>query len=301
MTTSPWTTADMPDQTGRTVVVTGGNSGLGFETCKAFAERGATVVMASRDEGRGRVAADRLSGRVDVLRLDLADLDSVRAFAAEMAGRGAPVDVLVNNAGIGMAARSLTAQGVESQFGVNHLGHFALTGLLLPLLRRGTGARVVTVSSNAYRHGSIDFDDLSGERSYRAHRFYEQSKFANVVFGIELDRRLRAAGVPVMSVVAHPGFAETNLPNSSGGGFVAFVLKLGNSWIAQPAEHGAWSQLHAATAPGAEGGQFYGPGPRTWMRGHPVLLRPGPALTDPETARRLWDVSTELSGVVYAF
>jgi len=302
MTTPPaWTTADMPDQTGRTVVVTGGNSGLGFETCKAFAERGATVVLASRDEERGRAAAARLPGRVDVLRLDLADLDSVRVFAAELVGRGAPVDVLVNNAGIGMSARSLTAQGVESQFGVNHLGHFALTGLLLPLLRRGTGARVVTVSSNAYRHGRIDFDDLSGARRYRAHTFYEQSKFANVVFALDLDRRLRAAGVPVASLAAHPGVARTNLPNSSGGGAVAFVLKLANDWIAQPAAHGAWCQLHAATAPTAQGGQFYGPGGRTWMRGHPALLHPGPALSDPETARRLWEVSTELSGVVYAF
>jgi NAD(P)-dependent dehydrogenase (short-subunit alcohol dehydrogenase family) len=218
-----------------------------------------------------------------------------------MAGRGAPVDVLVNNAGIGMAAHSVTAQGVESQFAVNHLGHFALTGLLLPLLRRGTGARVVTVSSNAYRHGSIDFENLSGERSYRAHRFYEQSKFANVVFGIELDRRMRAAGVPVMSVVAHPGFAETNLPSSGGGGVVAFVLKLGNSLIAQPAEHGAWSQLHAATAPGVRGGEFYGPGGRNWTRGHPALLHPGPAVRDPETARRLWEVSTDLTGVDFPF
>ncbi len=306
MTTPPevparWTTAAMPDQTGRTVVVTGANSGLGYETCKAFAERGATVVMAVRDEERGRAARDRLGGRgLDVVRLDLADLDSVRVFAAELVGRGVPIDVLVNNAGIGMPARSLTAQGFESQFGVHHLGHFALTGLLLPLLRRSADARVVTVSSHAYRDGSIDFDDLTGERSYRASRFYQRSKFANVVFALDLDRRLRAAGVPVTSVAAHPGFASTNLPSSGGGGLVGLLLRLGNA-LAQPAAHGAWSQLYAAAAPGVEGGRFYGPGGRSGMRGHPALLRPVASATDPETARRLWRVSTDLTGVAYDF
>jgi NAD(P)-dependent dehydrogenase (short-subunit alcohol dehydrogenase family) len=225
----------------------------------------------------------------------------VRAFAADLVGRGAAVDVLVNNAGIGMPAHSVTALGVESQFAVNHLGHFALTGLLLPLLRRGRGARVVTVSSEAYRHGSIDFSDLSGERAYRAARFYQRSKFANVVFGLELDRRLRAAGLPVASVVAHPGFASTNLPSSGGGGVVALVLKVGNSLVAQSAERGAWSQLFAAAAPGVSGGQFYGPGGFAQLRGHPVLVEPGAAARDPQTARRLWDVSAELTGVAYDF
>jgi NAD(P)-dependent dehydrogenase (short-subunit alcohol dehydrogenase family) len=253
--------------------------------------------MAARDEARGLAAARGLPGRVDVLRLDLADLDSVRVFAAEVAGRGAPVDVLVNNAGIGMPEHSVTALGVESQFAVNHLGHFALTGLLLPMLR--DGARVVTVSSNAYRYGRIDFENLSGERSYSAPRFYEQSKFANVVFGVELDRRLRAAGSPVTSVLAHPGFASTNLPSSSGRGVVASVLRLGNSLVAQSAERGARGQLLAATAPGVEGGQFYGPGGLTGLWGDPVLLRIPASAGDPETGRRLWEVSTEFTWVVY--
>jgi NAD(P)-dependent dehydrogenase (short-subunit alcohol dehydrogenase family) len=257
--------------------------------------------MAARDVERGRVAAERVRGKVDVVRLDLADLGSVRAFAAELAGRGSAVDVLVNNAGIGMPPHSVTALGIESQFAVNHLGHFALTGLLLPLLRRGAGSRVVTVSSEAYRHGSIDFSDLSGERAYRGPRFYRQSKFANVVFGLELDRRLRAAGIPVASVLAHPGFASTNLPSSSGGGVVGFVVKVGNSLVAQSAERGARSQLLAACAPGVEGGQFYGPGGFAGMWGPPVLLETGAAARDPETARRLWDVSAELTGVAYDF
>jgi len=309
-----WTATDIPDQTGRTVVVTGANSGLGYETCRALAAHNATVIMAVRDERRGQTARDRLSAeladragmtdpvdRLEVARLDLGDLDSVRAFAGGLIERGAPVDVLVNNAGIGAPARSLTAQGFESQFGVNHLGHFALTGLLLPLLRRGTDARVVTVSSLAYRSGSIDFDDLTGERSYRPATFYQQSKLANVLFGLELDRRLRGGGMPVTSVLAHPGLSATNLPASSSGGLTTLILRLGTTLLAQSAERGAWSQLYAATAPGVEGGQFFGPGGRTGLRGHPVPLQPTARATDPETARRLWDVSTELTGVRYEF
>jgi NAD(P)-dependent dehydrogenase (short-subunit alcohol dehydrogenase family) len=300
-----WTAAEIPDQTGRTAVVTGANSGLGYETCRALAARGARVVMASRDEGRGRAARDRLraeaTGELEVVRLDLADLASVREFAATLTARDEPIDLLVNNAGIGMPARSLTAQGFESQFGVNHLGHFALTGLLLPLLRRGTGARVVTVSSEAYRDGSVDFDDLHGERAYRPLKAYRQSKFANVLFGLELDRRLRADAVPVASVLAHPGFTSTNLPSSGARGFAGLLLRVGNALVAQPVERGATSQLRAATAPDVEGGQFFGPGGRTGMYGPPVPLRPGPRATDPDAAAKLWAISTELTGVRYSF
>lgn len=301
-----WTHADIPDQTGRTVVVTGGHSGLGYETCRALAARGATVIMASRDVRRGEAARDRLraesDGSIEVARLDLADLDSVRAFADELVTRGAPIDVLVNNAGVGMPPRALTAQGFELQFGVNHLAHFALTGLLLPLLRRGGDARVVTVSSDAYRVGSMDLDDLRAERSYRPVACYQRSKLANVLFGLELDRRLRAAGVPVKSVLAHPGLSRTNLPTSSGvRGLVGLVLRFGNAVLAQSAERGAWSQLYAATAPDVEGGQFFAPGGSMGMRGHPVPLRPVGRATDPESARRLWAVSTELTGVEYEF
>lgn len=300
-----WTAADIPDQTGRTAVVTGANSGLGYETCRALARHGARVVMAVRDKDKGRAAQDRLRaeappGEVVLERLDLGDLGSVRAFAATLLDAGTPVDVLVNNAGIGMPRRSLTAQGFESQFGVNHLGHFALTGLLLPLLRRRAGARVVTVSSDAYRGGSIHFDDLTGERSYRPATFYRQSKLANVLFGLELDRRLRAAAVPVASLLAHPGFASTNMPASGSGGLVGMALRIANA-LAQPAERGAWSQLCAATAPGVEGGQFFGPGGLAGTRGHPVLIRPVAKATDAQTAERLWQVSTNLTGILYEF
>jgi NAD(P)-dependent dehydrogenase (short-subunit alcohol dehydrogenase family) len=297
--------AGVPDQTGRTAVVTGANSGLGYETCRALVARGACVIMAARDERRGLAACDRLraeaTGELEVAQLDLSDLDSVRRFAGALAERGAPIDLLVNNAGIGMPPRSLTAQGFESQLGVNHLGHFALTGLLLPLLRRGSGARVVTVSSEAYRHGVIDFEDLNGERSYRPLKAYRQSKLANVLLGLELDRLLRAGEVPVTSVLAHPGFAATNLPSSGSRGIAGLLLRLGNALVAQPAERGAWSQLHAATAPDVEGGQFFGPGGRTGMFGNPVLLRLAPNTIDPHTARRLWEISADLTGVRYEF
>jgi NAD(P)-dependent dehydrogenase (short-subunit alcohol dehydrogenase family) len=299
--TQRWTAADIPDQKGRTIVVTGANSGLGYETAKALAAHGGRVVMAVRDEEKGRAAQQTMTGDTEVARLDLADLDSVRAFAAGLADRGQPVDVLINNAGIMMPPRTLTKDGFESQFGANHLGHFALTGLLLPLLRRGTGARVVTVSSGLHRGGSIHFDDLTGERGYSPTGFYQQAKFANVLFGLELDRRLRAAGVPVASVLAHPGFSATNLQRTSPTGLRRVMIGIGTVLLSQSAEHGAWSQLYAATAPGVDGGQFFGPRGRTETRGHPTLVQPDPKATDLQTARRLWEISADLTGVTYEF
>ncbi|SDD56540.1 oxidoreductase [Glycomyces harbinensis] len=293
-----WTTADIPDQTGRTFMVTGANSGLGLETARAVAARGARVVMTVRSEEKGRAAAaDIISTAPDadleVRRLDLADLDSVKAFAADYDGH---LDVLVNNAGIMIPPRRLTKQGHESQFGTNHLGHFALTGLLLDRLGKGQHPRVVTVSSLAHLSGRIHFDDLTGERSYGPVRYYEQSKFANMLFTLELDRRLRAAGSPVRSLAAHPGFSDTQLMQSANA-LVRAAGKVVMPFVTQSAAAGALPQLYAATDPRAEGGQYFGPGGRRERKGWPVLVQPAPTAEDPGTAKRLWELSETLTGV----
>ncbi|MCD0442146.1 SDR family oxidoreductase [Glycomyces sp. A-F 0318] len=293
-----WTTADIPDQSGRTFLVTGANSGLGLETARALARRGARVVMAVRTESKGRAAAADIAGTapgadLEVRRLDLADLDSVKAFADAL---DAPVDVLVNNAGIMIPPRRLTPQGHESQFGTNHLGHFALTGLLLDRLGRGRDPRVVTVSSLAHRSGRIHFDDLTGEYRYGPVRYYEQSKFANMLFALELDRRLRAAGSPVRSLVAHPGFSDTELMQSSNA-LTRGIGKLVMPFVTQSAAEGALPQLRAATDPDAEGGQYFGPAGRRERKGPPVVVQPVRSAQDPETAQRLWEVSETLTGV----
>ncbi|WP_426365251.1 oxidoreductase [Streptomyces sp. E-08] len=308
MTTSPavpgrWTAAGIPDQTGRTTVVTGANSGLGYVTARELARRGAHVVLTARNADRGRAALDRLRGElpgsaVELRALDLADLDSVHAFAGAL---DTPVDVLVNNAGIMMPPRSLTKQGFESQFGTNHLGHYALTGLLLDRLRAGRDARVVTVTSTLHKTGAIHFDDLDGRRSYTPRGFYSQSKFANVLFGLELDRRLRASGVPVRSLLAHPGYSATNLQSSGPTGLLKAILRVTNRLVAQDVETGALNQLYAATSPGAAGGQFIGPDGRNESKGHPTLVEPAESALDAGTARRLWDLSERLTGVRYDF
>jgi NAD(P)-dependent dehydrogenase (short-subunit alcohol dehydrogenase family) len=295
-----WTAADMPSLVGRSFVVTGANSGLGYQTSLALARKGAHVVLAVRDlekgaEAVGRIRAEDAEANVEARHLDLADLDSVRAFA-EGVDR---LDVLVNNAGVMWTPRQESAQGYELQFAVNHLAHFALTGLLLPVLAEGRDARVVTVSSFLHKQGFLHFDDLHGEHKYNRRGFYAQSKLANVVFGLELHRRLRANGVPVASVLAHPGYSATNLQSAGPTGVQKLGLRLGNRLLAQDAEMGALPQLYAATHPEVEGGQFIGPNGRREQKGHPALVEPLEAARDRGTARRLWDVSEELSGVVY--
>jgi NAD(P)-dependent dehydrogenase (short-subunit alcohol dehydrogenase family) len=209
------------------------------------------------------------------------------------------VDVLINNAGVMYPPRRLTLQGFESQFATNHLGHFALTGLLFDTIRRGRDARVVTVSSAEHKRGSIHFDDLAGERSYSPASFYRQSKFANVLFGLELDRRVRAAGIPVRSVLAHPGYASTNLQSTGPTGLMKQLMKVGNRLVAQSAEMGALDQLYAAVDPAAESGRFYGPGGLGELRGYPTEVQPIAPAKNEETARRLWDVSEQLTGVTW--
>jgi NAD(P)-dependent dehydrogenase (short-subunit alcohol dehydrogenase family) len=290
-----WSVADISDQRGRTAIVTGGNSGLGLATVRALARAGAKVIMTARDRAKGEAAAAGMAGDVEVRTLDLADLASVRAFAASVDD----VALLVNNAGIMMTPRSLTRDGFELQFGTNHLGHFALTGLLLPRLQASQRGRVVTVSSIEHKPGKIAFEDLRAERGYSPRRAYQQSKLANVLFGLELDRRLRAAGSRVVSVLAHPGYAATNLQSTGPTGLLKSMLALSNRFVAQSVEQGALPQLYAATAEDVRGGEFFGPDGLLELRGWPTRVRPAPAGRDEAVARRLWSVSEASTGVSY--
>jgi len=287
---SRWTAADLPSQAGRTVVITGANSGLGLVTARELARAGASVVLAVRDESRGQAAAATVDGDVSVRRLDLADLDSVRAFAEAWTG---DLDVLINNAGIMMVPAGVTVDGFESQFGTNHLGHFALTARLLPHLTD----RVVTLSSSLHRSGVIDLDDLNWRRRpYSAQAAYSQSKLANLLFTLELQRRLGDAGSRVRALAAHPGWAATNLQGRSGSRLADGAMKLGNLFFAQSAERGALPTLAAATRD-LPGGSYLGPDGFQEMRGYPTLVGRTPAAGDPELARRLWEESAHLTGV----
>ncbi|MFJ6570110.1 SDR family NAD(P)-dependent oxidoreductase [Streptomyces sp. NPDC091292] len=300
-----WNATDIPDQSGRTAVVTGGNTGLGFETAAALASRGAHVVLAVRTMEKGDRAAERIAARtpgasVEVQRLDLGSLASVRAAADELRGRHDRIDLLINNAGVMWTPRSTTEDGFELQLGTNHLGHYALTGLLLDHMLTVPGSRVVTVSSEAHRLGaSVDFDDLQSERRYSRPGAYGQSKLANLLFAYELQRRLAAADARTISLAAHPGGSATELARNSKplvrGLFERVVLPL----FAQDAEHGALPSLRAATDPGAVGAQFYGPDGITHMRGHPRAGTSSKKSHDARTQRRLWTVSEELTGVTY--
>ncbi|EIV92483.1 dehydrogenase of unknown specificity [Frankia sp. QA3] len=300
MSQRSWTAEQIPDQTKRVFVVTGANSGLGLATTRALARKGAHVILAVRDEAKGHravaeIIAEQPGAHLEVRQLDLADLDSVRAFADRLCSDGARLDVLVNNAGVMAPPRRVGAQGHELQFAVNHLGHFALTGLLLDLLADGNDPRVVTVSSTNHRQGRIFFDDLSGERTYSPMGFYNQSKFANAVFGWELHRRLTAAGSPVRSVLAHPGYTSTNLQTSAPVGMVKLLFGRILTPLAQSPDQGALPQLYAATAPDVESGQFIGPDGMAELRGAPKRVRLAPAAADAETGRRLWELSERLT------
>ena len=292
MSTRKWTAADLPDLSGRTAVVTGANSGIGREAARELARAGAHVVLAVRDTAKGDAAAAGMPGTVEVRALDLADLASVRAFAGAWEG---DLDVLVNNAGVMAVPEGRTKDGFETQIGTNHLGHFALTNLLLPHVTD----RVVTVASSAHRGGRIDLDDLNWERKgYNAWRAYGQSKLANLLFTLELERRLTAAGSPVRALAAHPGWAATNLQSRTQNRIQDLALKVGNIVIAQNDVQGAWPTLYAATQD-LPGGSYVGPDGFHEGRGHPTLVGRSAAASDPETARALWDLSERLTATAF--
>ncbi|MER5563121.1 oxidoreductase [Streptomyces sp. NPDC002506] len=303
--TQGWNAQDIPDQSGRTAVVTGANSGIGLVTARELARRGARVVLACRSEARGRAAEERIRGEVpdaevEFRPLDLADLASVRDFAAKLPYER--LDLLINNAGVMALPFGRTADGFERQFGVNHLGHFALTGLLLPRLRAAGAARVVSVSSGMHALSNIDIRDLNSERRYRRWIAYGRSKSANLLFIHELARRLRAAGSDVVAAAAHPGYAATNLQTQAvrmeGRRRAERIVELGNRIMAQPAEAGALPTLFAATAPGVRPDSFTGPSLMMWRGSPATSWRAGWTLND-VAGERLWSASERLTGIAY--
>lgn len=301
-----WIEDHVPNLTGKRVVITGANSGLGFEATAILAGKGAEVVLAVRDLARGQRAIAEIGARVPGARLramalDLASLASVRRFADAFLSGHDRLDILINNAGVMAIPRRLTADRFEMQFGVNHLGHFALTGLLLPLLLKTPAARVVTVSSGAHVLGRINFDDLHGERRYQPWAAYAQSKLANLLFAYELQRRLAAAGSGTISVAAHPGYAATNLqrvgPEMSGSKLGMWLMAASNRLLAQSAAMGALPEVYAATSPRVQGGDYIGPDGPLGQRGFPKKVRSSPRSYDLDAAARLWAVSEKLTGV----
>ena len=303
-----WTASDIPDQTGRTAVVTGANSGLGYVTARELARRGAQVVLGCRDETRGKEAEARLRAELPgaelrVERLDLADLASVREFARSYgAHSGGRLDLLVNNAGVMALPHRRTVDGFEMQFGVNHLGHFALTGLLLPMLLATPGARVVTVSSGMHALANVDLRDLGSDGRYNRWLAYARSKSANLLFTHELSRRLYRAGAGTVASAAHPGYADTGLqtaaPRLEGRRSAEHVMALGNRLLAQPADTGALPTLYAATATGVRPDSFYGPGRLGW-RGSPYPSWRAPWTRDDTAGERLWAASERLTDIRY--
>lgn len=296
--TQHWTETDMPDQTGRVAIVTGANSGIGWDTARVLAQKGATVIMACRSLQKANTAADQIKtlnpvGKVVVMPLDLGDLDSVRALAAAFRAQHDRLDLLINNAGVMMPPYGKTAQGCEQQFGINHLGHFSLTGLLLDRLNGTPGARIATVSSYAHRFGNINFDDLNWERGYSPQRAYTQSKLANLLFTYELQRRLVAVGKSTLAVAAHPGWTATNLQQYSR------VAQLLNPIFAQTTDMGALPTLYAATASEVRGGEYFGPSGFLEIRGYPKKVGSNARSHDEEVARRLWTVSEDLTQITY--
>lgn len=309
MAETVWTKANMPNLSGKVAIVTGANSGLGYEVTKGLAAKGATVVLACRDQQKATAAVAQLRREAPgadlvIMAFDLADLASIRRFADTFQQRYDRLDLLCNNAGIMAIPRRETKDGFEMQFGVNHLGHFALTGHLIGLIMRTPGARVVSVSSGLHQRGVIDFADLMGKTRYREGDAYSQSKLANLLFAYALEHKLRATTVDAISVGTHPGYAATNLqgvgPAMSGSRVKQWMMTAANAIFAQSAELGALPLLMAATDPTVNGGDYIGPSGTLGMRGSPAKVRSSPASYDEATAQRLWAISEELTGVEYA-
>jgi len=298
-----WTAEQVPDQKGRTAVVTGANSGIGFETASVLARRGAHVVLAVRDVAKGADAVRRIKqtapdADLAVQRLDLSSIESVRTAANELASDYDSIDLLINNAGVMWTPKGTTTDGFETQFGTNHLGHFAFTGLVLDHVLASPGSRVVTISSIGHRTGRIDFDDLQSERRYGRHSAYARSKLANLMFTYELQRRLDAAGAKTIAVAAHPGGSNTDLVRNSPAVLRFLNDRIGRAFM-QSARMGALPTLRAAADPQATGGQYFGPKGITETSGFPVVVRSSRRSHDVDAQRRLWTESERLTGVTY--
>jgi NAD(P)-dependent dehydrogenase (short-subunit alcohol dehydrogenase family) len=306
MTGRGWSISDVPDQTGCVAIVTGSTSGLGLEAARVLTRAGSRVIIAARSEVKARRVMSELerkdpSAQFEFQLLDVSSFASVRVFAELFHERERSLDLLINNAGIMMVPYGETSDGNELQFGTNHLGHFALTGLLLPALERASASRVVTVSSIAHKGGDIDFDDLQfgGGHGYSPMRAYRRSKLANLLFALELDRRLDAVGASTISVAAHPGVSDTSLADHLVDNRWRRLLRPIASRVLQDAAQGALPILRAATDPGVRGGQFFGPARLGETMGPSVLARPSSLARDPDAGRRLWDASESLTGVPF--
>jgi len=308
MATARWTAAEMPDLSGKNIIVTGANSGIGYEAALEFARKGARVVLACRNVEKAAASSDQIksqcpSAAVEAMALDVSDLASVRSFAERYRAVNSELYVLCNNAGVMALPYGRTRDGFELQFGTNHLGHFALTGLLLDLMIATQGARVVTVSSGAHRLGAIRFDDLNWERGYSKWFAYGQSKLANLLFAYELQRRLEAVAANVISVACHPGYAGTNLQSAgarvTGSALMERFWEMSNALLSQSASMGALPTLYAATSPDVRGGDYIGPDGFQEMWGYPVKVSSNVRSHDTAVAARLWTISEELTGVRY--
>ena len=301
-----WTAQDVGDQSGRVVVVTGANSGLGLETARVLAAHGATVVLAGRDPGRIAAAAEEIrtqtAAAAETVELDLASLESVRTAAADLTSRFPKLDLLINNAGVMFSPHGLTKDGYELQFGTNHLGHFALTGLLMPSLLAAPGSRVVTLSSNGHRAGRMNFADLQSARHYNRYTAYSKSKLANLLFTYELQRRLAAAKTHTIALAAHPGTARTELTRHmsalSNAAMSSRFATVNSFWV-QDAKMGALPTLRAATDPDAIGGTYYGPDGFMQLTGYPVVVTSSTRSQSKQDQRRLWVESEQLTGITY--
>lgn len=290
---------------GKTAVITGANSGIGFEAAKYFSAKGASVILAVRNESKGQIALESIlrenpNAKVNIMKLDLADLKSIRSFAKSFMEKFEFLNLLVNNAGVMIPPYGKTKDGFELQFGSNHLGHFALTGLLLPLLKNTPGSRVVTLSSIAHRGAKIDFDNLDGSKGYKAMKFYGQSKLANLLFAKELDNRFKQHEIESISVACHPGISNTNLFHFGKGETPAFIKRL-MKFITQPAEKGSLPTIYAATEDSLKGGEYIGPDGRGNRKGNPAIEVPASNLYNIETMNRLWSISEEMTDVFYHF
>jgi NAD(P)-dependent dehydrogenase (short-subunit alcohol dehydrogenase family) len=296
---SNWSAADIPDLSGKTAIVTGANSGIGLETARELARKGASVVLGCRNEQKGAAAVDDIrkadsSARIELESLNLADLASVEEFARNFTASHERLDILCNNGGVMVPPLGWTQDGFETQFGTNHLGHFALTGRLLAKLLAAPNARIVNVSSTAHRTGKIHFDNLDGKKSYNAIAFYGQSKLANLLFTRELQKRLQGSGANALAAAAHPGWTATNLQDN------APLVRMLNPLLSQSPPDGALPTLYAATADGVEGGGYYGPSRMFEMWGSPKPAVKSARAQDDEVAARLWSLSEELTGVSFA-